>query len=144
MVEYNCRDCGKSNDFENDDFSVDITCSFCGRKHGPASGFIDPEKGVLSCGICGCRELYIQKDFSRKVGCAIAAAGALLAPFTWMISLAVAALIDLILYLALPLITVCYRCGAIYRELPINPDFESFNLGINDRYRQDGRMKDEG
>lgn len=139
MLEYNCRDCGKSNDLESDDTGVDVVCSFCGRNYGPASQCIDPQKGVLHCGICGCRDLYIQKDFSRKVGCAIAAAGAVLAPFTKFISLGVAALIDLVLYHALPLITVCYRCGAIYRDLPLNPDHEPFNLGINDRYRAEDR-----
>ena len=135
MLEYNCRDCGKVNELENEDPAAEIACSSCGRKYGTSSQFIDPQKGVLRCGICGCHDLYIQKDFSRKVGCAIAAAGAILAPFTKFISLAVAALVDFVLYRVLPLITICYRCGAIYREVPLNPEHQPFNLGINDRYR---------
>jgi hypothetical protein len=46
----------------------------------------------------------------------------------------VCALIDLILYRVLPMITVCYRCRSIYRGFP-NSAHEGFNLGINDRYR---------
>ena len=137
MLQYNCQDCGKSNEVEDVGATDEIMCSSCGRKYGSAMRFIDLQKGVLHCGICGCRDLYIQKDFNRKVGLVIAATGAVLGPFTKWISLGVAALIDFTLYQVLPLITICYRCGAIYRELPLNPDFEPFNLGINDRYRSE-------
>lgn len=139
MLQFNCRDCGKTNEIETDQFQSEVSCSFCGKKYGALSEFVGEKEGVRYCGICSCRELFIQKDFSRKVGCAIAALGAVLAPFTKMISLAVAAAIDLILYRVLPLITVCYRCGSIYRNLPINPAHEGFNLGINDRYRNQER-----
>ncbi len=61
--------------------------------------------------------------------------GAILAPFTKLISLFVCALIDLLLYLLLPVITICYRCGTIYRGFAKNSAHEGFNLGINDRYR---------
>src|SRR5438876_393107 len=104
MLEFNCRDCGKSNEVEAEDFRVEVCCSFCGRKYGPASDFVDAQNGVQYCGICSCRELYIQKDFNRTIGCAIVIIGAVLAPFTRMISLGVAALIDLILYRVLSLI----------------------------------------
>jgi hypothetical protein len=138
-IEFACRECGARNDQEFDDVTATIGCSSCGKQYGIVSEFSNTEAGVQHCGICGCRDLYIQKDFSRKVGCAIAAIGALLAPFTKMISLLVCALIDLILYQALPVITVCYRCRSIYREFSKNQQHEGFNLGINDRYRSADR-----
>ena len=137
-VEFLCRECNHSNRVDANAASDLVCCEACGKNYGEVSGFAN-DKGVQSCGICGCRDLYTQKDFSRKVGCAIAAIGAVLAPFTKLISLFVCALIDLLLYRSLPLITNCYRCKTIYRDFPLNPDHQGFNLGINDRYRSSER-----
>lgn len=134
-VEFVCRQCRKAACFETEETTATLTCSLCGKQYGPVSNFVDEKQSLLYCGVCGCRDLFAQKDFSRKVGLLIVAAGAILAPFTRLISLFVCALIDLVLYKVLPLITVCYRCHSIYREFALNPQHEGFNLGINDRYR---------
>jgi predicted Zn finger-like uncharacterized protein len=134
-VEFLCSSCKNSNVFEFDSAESVIRCRHCNAEYGRASASIDIAGRLVRCMICGCRDIYVQKDFSRKVGCTIAAIGAVLAPFTKLISLFVCAAIDLILYKLLPLIEVCYRCAAIYRDFPANPDHEGFNLGINDRYR---------
>jgi hypothetical protein len=111
-----------------------VICKHCEKDYGNPEQF-STTKGISYCAICGCRDLYTQKDFNRKLGLAIVALGAVLAPFTKLISLFVCALIDLILYRLLPFITVCYRCKAIFRGFPDNQDHQGFNLGINDRYR---------
>jgi hypothetical protein len=128
-LEFRCTECKSIN--QKDDLSHPIACESCGKSYG----VLEEKKPVEFCVICRCRDLYVQKDFNRKVGCAIATIGALLAPFTKLISLFVCALIDLVLYWMLPMISVCYRCGSIYRAFPKNPAHEGFNLGINDRYR---------
>lgn len=137
-IEFLCTACGKSNQFETESEASALACSGCGKVYGSFSEFA-ASGAVSRCAVCGCRDLYTQKDFSRKVGCAIAAIGAALAPFTKLISLLVCALIDLILYKLLAVITVCYRCGSIYRGFTLNPDHGGFNLGINDRYRSEER-----
>src|SRR5262249_40163512 len=134
-IEALCPTCGKANEFETEDRSFMLSCHSCSNPFGFISDFVSQKGELNHCGICGCRDLYIQKDFSRVVGCSIAAIGAILAPFTRFLSLLVAALIDLVLYKVLPLITICYRCKSIYRDFPLNPAHEAFNLGINDRYR---------
>jgi len=134
-LEFLCPDCSRRNELEPDSVQLAIRCSSCGKNFGEPSAFLDEKIGLQHCGICGCRDLYTQKDFNRTIGCAIVAVGAVLAPFTKLISLLVCALIDLLLYQFLPVITVCYRCKSIYRGLPPNPQHEGFNLGINDRYR---------
>jgi hypothetical protein len=134
-MDFRCPKCGTANQKEDLVFDSLIVCNSCGSDFGKVGSFAGDPGGIRNCGICGCRDLYIQKDFSRKVGCAIALIGAALAPFTKLISLFVCALIDLILYKVLPVITICYRCKGIYRGFPNNSDHEGFNLGINDRYR---------
>ena len=130
-IEFRCT-CGSVNQIESD-FISPFNCATCGKQFSDLE-FWSQDSGVLYCVACRCRDLYIQKDFNRKVGLGIAILGAILAPFTKLISLLVCALIDLILYLALPVITVCYKCHAIYRDFP-EGKHEGFNLGINDRYR---------
>ena len=134
-LEFLCPDCGRRNEFEPQSAQTENKCSSCGKNFGSASAFSDEKTGLRSCAICGCRDLYIQKDFNRTIGCAIVTVGAVLAPFTKLISLLICALIDFLLYQFLPLITVCYRCKSIYRGFARNPQHEGFNLGINDRYR---------
>ncbi len=134
-IEFQCSDCRKSNEFEFESRDAQIGCSSCGRKYSLVHELLDQDGKLQKCGLCGCRDLYIQKDFNRKAGIAIVVVGAVLAPFTKMISLFVCALIDLILYRALPLISICYKCSSIYRDFPSNPEHLPFNLGINDRYR---------
>jgi hypothetical protein len=132
-VEFSCTQCDRHNSLELEDASQ-VVCEGCKKDYGEVSSF-SSQQGIAKCAICGCRDLFIQKDFNRKVGITIVVIGAILAPFTKLISLFVCALIDLILYRVLPMITVCYRCHAIYRGFPSNSNHEGFNLGINDRYR---------
>jgi len=140
-IEFQCPQCGSRNAYEKPALSEEVDCVSCKKVFDRVSDFANETGGVQYCPICRCRDLYTQKDFSRKVGCTIAAVGAILAPFTKLISLLVCALIDLILYKALPVITICYRCKAIYRGFPLNPAHTGFNLGINDRYRADLNTK---
>jgi len=138
-IEFQCAECRTSSDLEFENPGQEVFCSSCKKRYSQIRDLMDPDGRLQKCGICGCRDLYIQKDFNRKVGLAIVAIGAILAPFTKLISLLVCALIDLVLYKALPLITICYRCGSIYRGFSSNPDHQPFNLGINDRYRSSER-----
>lgn len=131
-IEFRCSECGRHNSLDLEE-NTRLSCEHCKKDYGDITSF-SSEQGISHCAICGCRDLYIQKDFNRKLGVSIVVIGAILAPFTKLISLFVCALIDLILYRVLPMITVCYRCKAIYRGFP-NSAHEGFNLGINDRYR---------
>src|SRR5687768_5362810 len=118
-IEFRCLQCGSIQ--QQEDLKKTVACSSCCKSYGSVRDFADEESRLRFCVICRCRDLYVQKDFNRKVGLAIVIVGAILAPFTRLISLFVCAFIDLLLYLALPLITICYRCHAIYRDSAKNP-----------------------
>ena len=87
------------------------------------------------CPACRSRDLYVQRDFNQKVGLAVVALGAALAPFTpYYSSLFAAALVDAALYAVLPEITVCYRCHAHFRGFARNPEHAAFDLHIAEQY----------
>jgi hypothetical protein len=90
---------------------------------------------VDRCPACGGEQLYVQRDFNQKAGLAIVGLGAALAPFTpFYSSLFVAALVDAILYMVLPEISVCYRCQAHFRGFARNPTHGAFDLHVAEQY----------
>ena len=104
----------------------------------------EPSTPLETCPKCGCRDLFIRKDFPQKVGLAIVALAAIafLVLAAWRASvylgvmvLLLATGIDAVLYFVVPKITVCYRCRAEFRDVPINPKHEGFELSIGEKYR---------
>jgi DNA-directed RNA polymerase subunit RPC12/RpoP len=111
-------------------------CSSCG-----AETILTPSQSVLEQGLvdrcpsCGGEQLYVQRDFNQKAGLAIVGLGAALAPFTpFYSSLFVSALVDAILYMVLPEISVCYRCQAHFRGFARNPKHGPFDLHVAEQY----------
>jgi hypothetical protein len=96
------------------------------------------------CPSCGCRDLFIRKDFPQKLGLSIV----IIAAMTFLVLassrqyfylgaciLVAAAIIDALLYWFVPKITVCYRCRAEFRDAPLNPAHHGFELAIAEKYR---------
>ena len=103
------------------------------------------ESPLTACPKCGCHELFIRKNFPQKLGMAIviAAAGAFVVLAAWRqlfwigaTILAVAAVVDAILYALVPKLTVCYRCRAEFAG-PINPDHGGYDLAVGEKYRHE-------
>jgi hypothetical protein len=103
-----------------------------------------PPHPLEACPHCGCRDLFIRKDFPQKLGLlivAVAAIGFLVLSAdphrvylgVWLLVAAV--VIDALLYFFVPKITVCYRCRADFRNLPLNPAHEAFELSTAEKYR---------
>ena len=102
-------------------------------------------KPLTQCTRCGCKDLFIRKDFPQRVGLSIVLIAAItffiLAknPLTFrygVMVLIAAAVFDALIYLAVPKITVCYKCRAEFRDTPLNPDHEGFDLAIAEKYRR--------
>jgi len=102
--------------------------------------------GYLSrCPQCGCSELFIRKDFPQRLGLAIVvvAGVAFLALassrsnfYLGVCVLLAAVLIDAVLWWFVPRITVCYRCRAEFRDVPVNPAHDGFELAVGEKYRR--------
>jgi hypothetical protein len=132
-------------------------CRACGRPfpiEAPAA--LEGGRPVKRCAVCGDTNFFIQKDFNQKLGCAIVAVGAILVPWTYGLSLAVCAAIDALLYMWLPMVTVCYICSSRYRGIPLDPEHAKYDLVTAQTYearslywrrhhdRSDEGLRDDG
>jgi hypothetical protein len=102
---------------------------------------------LTTCPACGCRDLFVRKDFPQKLGLAVVivagVAFVVLAarPRTFYMGawvLVGAVTLDGLLYLFVPRVTVCYRCRKEFRGVPINPKHGGFELAIAEKYRPAG------
>ena len=91
--------------------------------------------GLTGCLSCGHPELFTHKVFPRRVGILVVVVAAVLAPFTWYLSLAVAAAIDALLYRFAPSAVSCYVCHAAHRGFSPEPGHPHFDREIDERLR---------
>lgn len=128
-VEFGCPACGRAVELEP---GAKAPCPRCGAEAAlpPAP----PHLGV--CLACGCTELYRHRDFNQKLGLAFVVLGALL----WLLlrsfwPMVGAAALDLLLYLTLPDVAICYRCKAHHRGFEGTAALPRFDLARHEHYR---------
>ena len=123
--------------------SAAVHCEVCGWTRDAGSG--DYSDGHLCrCRICGCQDLWRQKDFPPALGLSLVATAAVLSCIAWasyqpktaIAILMVAGLIDMVLYAMMGDMLVCYLCGARHRKTMINEQHPKFDLETAERYRQ--------
>lgn len=110
-------------------------CRSCKREYSLDLSRLTSEGGLTGCLACGHPELYRAKEFPRWVGVAIVVVAAILAPFTFYMSLLVAAVIDLVLYLVVPDMTACYVCRATHHGFATSPRHPRFDREIEERLK---------
>lgn len=100
---------------------------------------------MRECAVCGCRDLWRQKDFPQKLGLFCVVLAASLSTLAWWyyepqwalgILLAFAAA-DLLLFGLMKDVLVCYRCAARYRQPGALAETAPYNLETAERYRQE-------
>jgi hypothetical protein len=128
-VEFGCPACGRAVEVEA---GARATCRRCGAE----VSLPPPPPLLATCLACSCKELYRHRDFNGKLGLLIVALGALL----WFLlgsfwPMAAAAALDLLLYLALPDVAICYRCRAHHRGGEGMKALPRFDLERHEHYR---------
>lgn len=103
-------------------------CRACERPIGLDWSHVEPSGELARCLVCGCRDLYKQRDFNRPLGLAVVAIAILFAraPYYW--SLWIAAGIDAVIFALRPEVVVCYRCRSVYRGFPAGERVEPYEL----------------
>jgi len=136
IIQFGCRTCEA-------EISIpplpanQAVCPACGKHQEirvPAD--LEVSRNVRQCVACGHEDFYVQKDFNRQAGLIIVGIGVLSStyffdrrlPLYAMAALVVTALIDLVIYAVVPMVTVCYSCHAIYRDFNRTPEHEVFDL----------------
>ena len=108
------------------------------------SAEISSDGALDECLVCGCKELFIRKNFSQRLGIAVVVIAAASSAIAWAYYmwytaygiLFAAALLDLYLYFTVGNLLQCYRCNAEYRGLPHLDDHQAFSLETHERFRQ--------
>ena len=142
-ITFRCPQCQTSHSIEPDGIEGAIPCSACGSEIPlNLSESIRKQNLVDACPRCSESVFYIQRDFNQKLGLGIVIIFALIGlVFVWLgrplyfyVSLGAGAAIDLLFYLILPEITICYACKTAFRNMQKNPDHKPFDLHIADIY----------
>ncbi len=142
QIRFRCPACSSLNEVEVS-AQVETTCAVCTKKIGlDLSEAIRHREVIDRCPICSSPHLYVQKDFNQKLGLGIVVfAGivglifvALDRPLGFYLSLLTAVLLDALLYLLLPKVTICYACRSEFRAFSPNPEHGPFDLKIADVY----------
>lgn len=144
QILYSCPSCARIMRSEVAATTESLCCDQCSWNR-PLTPTDFGEHQPQHCLVCGCNDLWRQKDFPQKLGLALVALGALLStiamayyyPATALGVLLAFALGDMLLYTFMPDVLVCYRCEARHRHTKPGEDYPRFNLETAERYRQE-------
>jgi hypothetical protein len=134
-----CPNCLESREHATSD-GGEFSCARCGAAY--AVRFDGSEGPIQRCAFCGNRAFFIQKDFDQRLGCllmGISLGLALLAGWKlgwiWFTPVLLASVVvDWIVARRIGAVTICYRCDAEYRDLPMNPRHRGYDPHVAERY----------
>ena len=127
-IEFVCNNCDKDVLIDLKEKKRRVQCQNCDKTYQiQLSPSMETGGYVDKCTICNHDHFYVQKDFNPRLGIFIFVLGVIFSYHTKFISLAVATLIDVILYKVLKTVTICYHCRAVYRAFKENPEHKGFD-----------------
>lgn len=143
-IVFECPSCQHQNVAEVAGETAALRCSTCAWQR-PVDRADCAAIEPMNCVVCGCGDLWRQKDFPQRLGILMVAIGALVSTIFWWYMmpgwaigvLLLFALLDGLLYNLMPDVLVCYRCHARHRHTPLHQQHERFNLETHERYRQE-------
>ncbi len=148
-IIFQCPVCGRQSMSAPQSPQAAVGCE-CGWSRNEGAG--DFAGGSLSrCRICGCEDLWRQKDFPPALGLFFVAMGIILSSVAWSkhepaLALGILmgfALLDMLLYTFMGDMLVCYRCRARHRKTAMDDHHPKFDLEVAERYRQQERRSQE-
>ncbi|MCH2203322.1 MAG: hypothetical protein MK102_15240 [Fuerstiella sp.] len=153
QIIFHCPRCEANSDCRPHPDDAPVECSRCDWCRDAGSGDFDRINPaiVTRCRVCGCDDLWRQKDFPPVLGWLIVATGILLSSFAWawhypewaIGTLMLFALADMILYIFMRDMLVCYRCRARHRKTVMHDDYQVFSHELSERYIQMKKRQDE-
>ena len=103
---------------------------------------VAPAGPIERCAFCGNRAFFLQKDFDQRLGCLFIVLSLGMALFVgwkagwiWFTPVLLASvLVDWIVASRIRTVTICYRCDAEYRDLPLNARHRGYDPHVAERY----------
>ena len=140
-TKYYCPDCLTSREHAVGD-SGEFSCGKCGTMHTARFDGVLSSDGVEQCAFCGNPTFFLQKDFDQRLGCLIMGVSLVAAllvgwKFGWIWFtpvLLVTVVIDWIVAAKIRPVTICYRCDAEYREMPVHPRHKGYDPHVAERF----------
>ncbi|MFN2387702.1 MAG: hypothetical protein ABR576_15705 [Thermoanaerobaculia bacterium] len=141
-ARYYCPDCLAAREFTEPLTAADPGCARCGRAYPVRPDGALGGAGVERCVFCGNRAFFVQKDFDQRIGCLLMALSLGLAVFIgwrfgwiWFTpALLASVVVDWIVATRIGAVTICYRCDAEYRDVPLNSRHRAHDPHIAERY----------
>ena len=121
-----------------------VRCAHCDWSRGVPENSAARTQPV-QCLVCGCGDLWRQKDFPQRLGLFLVILGTVFSTIAWyhhrpltaigiLLGLALA---DLVLFAFMKDMLVCYRCRAQHRDAQTDDQHPRFSLELAERYRQE-------
>ncbi len=150
QLVFRCPSCSQTGTLEAAETASLLRCASCGWERSIATEDVADGR-PKRCLCCGCEDLWRQKDFPQRLGLLMVGMGILFSTIAWarmepVIAIAILmgfALIDMVLFVVMPDVLVCYRCGARHRHAQPPEEHPRFNLELHERYRQEAIRLEE-
>lgn len=147
-LTFQCPACSRTVATKVTPESTSIRCS-CGWKRSMEAAAWEGGH-PRECLACGNADLWRQKDFPQRLGLIIIAVQVVLTTMFWSwhrpvwtyTTLILFAVLDMVLFIVLPDVLVCYRCRARHGTSG-GEDRTTFDLETAERYRQE-RLRTAG
>jgi hypothetical protein len=138
-----CADCLTAREHGATD-SGDFTCEKCGKAYCARFERAQDADGVAQCAFCGGHAFFLQKDFDQRLGCLAMAVSLAIALFVgwragwiWFTPVLLASVVvDWIVAARIKPVTICYRCDAEYRDVPVHPRHKGYDPHVAERYAE--------
>lgn len=142
-VRFACPRCDQTSCAEVPNGATAVGCRQCHAQLELPSGAFEDGR-LARCLVCPGTDLFVRKDFPQGLGAAIVVFGFAASCLTWYYYwiyftfgiLFATALADVVLYVLIGEVVVCYRCGAQYRQLGPAGQHRPFDLVTHERHRQ--------
>lgn len=149
QITYHCTGCEATVTSDFAETTHELACPECQRVTIVPEGAIGAGT-VERCLVCPSSDLFVRKDFPQALGVTIIVIGFAASTVTWYYQqvigtyaiLFATALIDALLYVLMPNVLECYRCGGQYRGIAGVDEGPEFDLSIHEKHRQqEARLK---
>ncbi len=143
-LTFHCPNCDRTTQTSDVAQFTELSCEHCGWGRPFPEGVERSNETPSECLRCGNPDLWRQKNFPTSLGLLFVAMGAISSSIAWMyyrpilaLSILMAfALLDMVLYIVMSDVLVCYRCRTKHHDVDVS-QYKAFDHETGEKYRQE-------